>query len=176
MIDPKVEKEIEELLKKLQGWEDIDPLYLGKSLKELRHKIIQVHARLEISVDIVIGDYILTAFNPKLPDPQLNFRHKLNDILSTMDFAKKVAILKDVGRIQPDTVSKLYKVNDLRKYFAHPLTYYNKTREYKDSVKYLEALKSLVEAYEEFEQLFVIKAALRQLQEESKDKTSDKTK
>ena len=41
--------ELDELLAKLQGWEDEDPSYLSDDMKELRHHVVIYRAKMEIS-------------------------------------------------------------------------------------------------------------------------------
>ena len=69
-------------------------------------------------------------------------------------------------KIGLDTAKKLYKVNDLRKYFSHPLTYHKKIRELEDPEKYLAALRILEDAYEDFNKMFAIKRALEIVKKE----------
>ena len=55
-----IEQEIEELLNKLQTAEDVDPLYTDEETKEIRHKILHIHARVEVSLEILIANHLLS--------------------------------------------------------------------------------------------------------------------
>lgn len=163
--EEKTQKQIDELLQKLQTWEDIDPHFMNDDLKELRHKVMHIHLRLEISLEILINDFLAEPFNkhPIKFSEKLILSNKLKFIFGNMDFLKKLKALQDAEKINKSTFKLLVKVNDVRKYFSHPLTYQDKLEEYKQPEKYLEILRLLVNAYTNFDQMFAIRRAFKEL-------------
>ena len=100
MNDEKIQEEIDKLLRKIQTWEDTDPMYLAPTLKELRHKVMHVHLRMEISMEIIIGDYLVSPYskyNPHTEDGYI-FRYNLRNVIDSMDFIKKLKVLEDAKK------------------------------------------------------------------------------
>jgi hypothetical protein len=149
------EKEIAKLLDELQTYEDIDPAYLPEELKELRHKIMQVHLRLEASLDQLMASYSLNTIEEfmvtlkKYDKSRLQAtRQSMQIIFDAMDFSRKVKVAKQMKKINNNVEDHLYKVNNLRLVFSHPTAYQDLIMQYKDRKKYKDALLILKEAYQ----------------------------
>jgi hypothetical protein len=157
-----VKKEIERLHGLIQGWEDTDPAFLQFDLKELRHKIMYVHLRIEASLNILIGDYVSEAFIAFVKGEKLNgyktslqmFRWDLQKLLDEMDFAKKVKVALKTNKIDKKTQGRLFKVNDLRVIFSHPQAHQEEIQAFREQTKHLEALEILVAGFEAINAIF----------------------
>lgn len=153
MIDEKLEEEILSLKNQLQYAEDVDPAYMDKEMKELRHYVMYTHLRMEESLGSLITRSILSPFLPKdnvfTEEHQSAFRAGTATMIE-VDYYRKVQLAQTSGQID-DRVQKLMtKVNNLRLYFSHPSKYYEKLQELKlDREKYKEALSDLVTAHQE---------------------------
>lgn len=158
-----IQEEINSLLKLIQDWEDTDPAFLQNDLKELRHKIMYVHLRIEASLEILIGDYISEAFIAFLQGKGISdfktasytFRWDLQTLFDEMDFAKKVNIAMKIKKVDKDIKGKLFKVNDLRVIFSHPQAHQNEIQAFRNHQKYLETLKILVDGYKTINSVFI---------------------
>ena len=108
-----IEKQIQELHAKLQSWEDIDPLYTDDRTKELRHKIFHVHARTEKSLEILLGNYLLSSVDNKLvlKGEKLNFYRRFTQILANTDFSKKVTSVQAANLLDSKLIGKIHKLN-----------------------------------------------------------------
>src|SRR5688500_6422503 len=94
--DKEINEKIEILSPGLQSAEDTDPYYMHPDLKELRIKVMYVHLRIESSLEIMIGDFLLEPFEKykvKNEDKQL-FRLYLRNTIESMDYFKKIIVLQ----------------------------------------------------------------------------------
>lgn len=156
-IDPKLDKEIEDLKSKLQDCEDIDPIYMDEETKEIRHKIFHIHERTEILLEIFLANHLLIAIDNSsvTTEERFEFKQRFNQIIANTDFSKKVKSVEEAGLLNGSLIGKLYKLNDLRKIFAHPSAYTDKISEYKDNPeKELETLKLLEDVYESLNEIY----------------------
>lgn len=148
--------EIEKLLEKLESYEDVDPVYLHEDMRELRHRVMHIHQRLELSLDILIGDYILDEAETDIEEPEAyyKFRAAMSFVLVRMDFLKKVEIAEQTGKLTNKEANKLRAVNTIRRNYSHPNAYAAQIYGYREPVKYLEVLKTLDEAYMMVNEIF----------------------
>lgn len=152
-----IEKQIQELHAKLQSWEDIDPLYTDDRTKELRHKIFHVHARTEKSLEILLGNYLLSSVDNKLvlKGEKLNFYRRFTQILANTDFSKKVTSVQAANLLDSKLIGKIHKLNTLRVMFSHPSAYEDDIRTYSQNLtKELKVLELLVSVYEGLSEVF----------------------
>ncbi|HVZ12533.1 MAG TPA: hypothetical protein VG965_05905 [Patescibacteria group bacterium] len=164
-----VDEQIENCLRQLQNLEDIDPFYLNGPLQKLRHFVMFVHTRMEVSMEIFIGDYLFEG-SPLLSKIESNrvYRSRLASVIEEMDFVKKINVLQKIKKIDSDTASSLFKVNQYRVAFSHPSAKIGEIKEFDDDNKYLEALKTLIKIYEKFDALFVSLKLPEELKEDLK--------
>lgn len=154
----KIQKEIDELNGMIESYEDTDPLYLHKYLKDLRNKAMYVHARIETSLEILISDSVLDSL--QLDDLQLDtfasvmFYTEMNKIYEPLKYSKKVNLALKRNKINETAKSLFYKVNDLRLYFSHPKDFEEKIDELKLDTKYKDALTTLLDALRELNRIF----------------------
>lgn len=160
IIDPeakerKLEEEIESMQKIIDQWEDIDPMYARDERRELRHQVMFVHARLETSLAILLGRYVLEPFDETVPQEtrQLVMR-RFHKIAGSMEFAPKVNLAQELNLISGQMKSKLFAVNDLRKVFSHPASYEEKMQSFLEPESYKNALETLIDAYDFMNEIF----------------------
>lgn len=151
----KLEEEIESMQKTIDRWEDIDPMYARDERRELRHQVMFVHARLETSLAILLGKYILEPLDDTVPTEtkQLMMR-RFHKVAGSMEFAQKVNLAQELNLISGHMKSKLFAVNDLRKIFSHPASYEEKMQSFLEPENYKKALKTLIEAYDSMNEIF----------------------
>ena len=148
------QEKIDEIKSKLQGAEDTDFAYMSTPVKELRHYVLYVHSSLERSLEIRIGRHIVAHLNPTKEEKQKVYWN-MKDVLEEIDYAKKIKIAQKQGVIPSEMVSKLFAVNNIRVPFAHPSSYQEKLREYRDEAKELEAYEILNAAYHAMDNLWL---------------------
>ena len=176
-IDPKLDKEIEDLKSKLQDWEDIDPIYMDEETKEIRHKIFHIHERTEILLEILLANHLLSAVDniAVTNEERLEFRQRFTQVVANTDFSKKVKSVQEENLLNKVLIGKLYKLNDLRVIFAHPSAYIDKINEYRDNpTKELETFKLLEDIYESLNEVYakrmgITKDGLRLMAVKSKE-------
>ncbi len=170
-----LEEQIQELLNKLQNWEDIDPLYTDEETKEIRHKIFHVHARTEVSLEIILANHLLSSINnTSISDEErLEFRQRFTQLAASTDFAKKVKSVQESDLLESALIGKMYKLNDLRVIFSHPSAYQDKIREYRNNpAKELETLQLLEIVYEGLNDFFAKSMGLTEKQREKLERDS----
>lgn len=125
--------------------EDTDPEYYPPELKELADRVRYLHMIYERQFEYWIASYnnLLKKDEPEKQMLVMNWKeavfddlgyyHKFKICNKLMDLPKKIK--KDVERL-----------NDIRKHFAHPVTYKNKIYSYKDEDMELEILLFLKSA------------------------------
>lgn len=128
----------------LQTREDTDPAFLPDELKELRHKIMYVHLRVEQTIQIILAQNIFRLEFKKKNAPIIveHFR-RITPIFDSMEFYSKIKAIQALNLLPKELVKLILKVNDHRKYFSHPAVYQDKISEYKKPVKQLTTLKDL---------------------------------
>lgn len=171
-----VDKDIQKLLNKLQNWEDIDPLYTDEATKEVRHKIFHVHARTEISLEILLANHLLVSVDNKSVsnEERLKFRRRFTQMFANIDFAKKVKAVQDANLLEGRLIGKIYKVNELRLVFSHPSAYQDKIREYRGNPeKELATLRILQEVYEGLNEVFAKKMGMTEDEREKLERESN---
>lgn len=153
--EQKILEQIENLKDGLQNLEDIDPLYMGKDLEYLRHKVLFVHARLEISLDILISKGLISHISHKITDLEnMLFNRKAQKILTELRFIKKIEIAKALKKIGNQLYTDLIKVNTIRNKLSHPVGYQEELNKLKDQEKYLEVMEILVSSMSKMNYLF----------------------
>ncbi len=164
--EQRIEQEISELNGIIDGWEDIDPIYMHREIRELRHRVMFVHTRCESSVGLLLGKYVLAPARGTIEKTtsQIMMTH-FDNVVSETDFARKVTMAYKFGLIERTLKGKLFDVNNLRLIFSHPKSHDAEIKEFLDRKNYLEALKKLKAAYDEFNDLF------RKIEEAAKEKT-----
>lgn len=169
------EKQIDDLLNKLQNWEDIDPLYLGEETRDIRHKILHVFARTEISLEILLANHLLETVDNKYVsnDERISFKRRFTIIIAYTDFSKKLKSVQEASLLNKDIVGKIYKLNDLRIVFTHPSAYQDEIRKYSDNTsKKLEALQILEAVYEGLNEVFAKSMGMTKEQRNEFEKNS----
>src|SRR3989338_2092981 len=157
MSNPKIYDEIEKLLKLLQNWEDIDPVYMDEETKDIRHKISHIHTRTEISLEIILANHLLNTVdnNSVNNDQRLEFKRRFEKIIATTDFSKKLKSVQDTGLVPDELIGKIYRLNELRVKFSHQSAYQDEISNYgKNPEKHLATLKLLVEVYDGLDGFF----------------------
>lgn len=170
------EEQIQKLLEKLQNWEDIDPLYTDEETKEVRHKVLHVHARTEVSLEIILANHLLNSVdNATISDrDRLKFMQIFTQIVANTDFSKKVKSVQETGVLAPELIKKIYSLNELRVIFSHPSAYQDRIREYRNNPsKELETLHLLEFVYEGLNDFF---AKGMRITEEQREKLERDTK
>lgn len=146
--EDRIEKEIENLSQTIDSWEDTDPLYMDDSVRALRHRVMYVHTRLESSVGLLLGDYVLSsAKNTIEKRTRQIIMTKFDKVVSEIDFAKKVTLAEELNLISGDIKAKLFQVNRFRIIFSHPKAHEAEIIEFQDRENYLKVLKQLRDAY-----------------------------
>lgn len=164
-VTHKQAKQIAVLMSKLTKFEVEDPDFMTHELKELRNQIFRVHLALDISSDLALAGYLREPFKNHNHDFRngLLFLEHSHVVTSEMDFARKIKVLKKSGLIKNDLPKILLAVNQMRKEFAHPSAFSKEIQEYNDPQKYIEALKLLIRAYEEFDYSQALKRMFKSL-------------
>lgn len=90
-----------------------DWMHSTKESHNFRGYVIDKHTVLENLLDLLITAYFFDTINSEKSEL---FR---NNVLSIMDFTKKVEIVKSMGLIDREVIGKIYKVNDYRVAQAH---------------------------------------------------------
>lgn len=153
--EQQIEQEIEDVNRTIDGWEDIDPLFMHKPIRDLRHRVMFVHARLETSLGILLGRYVMKPAKKIIPkETSQIMMTKFHWIISDMEFARKVNVAEDFGLISGPVKSNLFAVNNLRLAFSHLVSHETELLEFLDNNNYLKALKKLVKAYEVMNDIF----------------------
>ena len=163
------EEQIQQLLDKLQNWEDIDPLYTDEETKKVRHKIFHVHARTEVSLEIILANHLLSSVDnaSTTNKERLEFKQKFTQVVANTDFAKKVKSVQELGLLKATLIGKMYSLNDLRVAFSHPSAFQNKIMEYRNNPdKELETLQLLEVVYEGLNDFFAKNMGLTEEQRE----------
>lgn len=156
-IHIEIENKIDRLKEQLQNYEDIDPMYREDEIKDLQNRTLFIHARLEACLNTLITRAI---FQPMIEYVKLRSKKTLSSVasdmvLDEMDFAKKIDLSKRLGTLsKKEFISKLYKVNEYRKWFSHPKTYNSRITEFRDRSKHLEVLETLIDSYNEMNLIF----------------------
>lgn len=157
MEEEQLDIKIKELKRKLQNAEDTDPLYLQSELQYLRHQVLFVHARLEISLDILIGQGVTRYIAHKLTllEKQATFR-LMQKLFRELGFIQKLRVAKKLYqfRNKPKLPHLLEEVNKVRNQFSHLASNQDDVRELLDKKKQIEVLETLVEAIDEMNYLF----------------------
>lgn len=153
MIEPK--QRIKEIQIKLSQSEKADYIYVTKSVQQLRHHVLYLHTTFEASIDKIIIKHILKDANltAQTPQKKASINHNIRMVLNEVDFSKKLRIVQKQKSLSKKLISKLYSVNDIRVYFAHPTTFRVNLISYQNE-------KSLLNAYE------VLNSALDALKQE----------
>lgn len=140
----RIEEEISELNEIIDYWENTNPIYMERQIRELRHRVMFVHTRLEASVGLLLGKYVIAPAKDTLEKTtkQIMMTH-FDNIVSETDFARKVAKAKEFGLISGTLLKKLHQVNRLRLIFSYPKSHDAETKEFLDRNTYLEALRKL---------------------------------
>ena len=115
-LDKNKQAELDELLVKLQSWEDRDPGHMSVEFKELRNNVLKMHSFIETWLDSRINDYLLKPFQKLKPTyfDRMHFYGRLVKILQGLDFGRKVTISEKIGIIGGGTLSIFFEVNDYR--------------------------------------------------------------
>lgn len=152
----KLETEIQTLKDVLQTYEDTDPAYMSKEMKELHHFTSFTHMRMEESLGSLVIKNMLTPVSESVS--QKTYQQVLfsgTSIAVEIDFARKVDLAKTCGEIDADLGGLMHKVNDLRKWFSHPSKFNGKLDELKrDRGSYKNALSQLVNAHKRMNKIF----------------------
>ncbi|MFA6216686.1 MAG: hypothetical protein WDL87_03430 [Candidatus Omnitrophota bacterium] len=99
-----------------------------KNFSSVRSIVLDVHFRLETILNIILKWY-LCFYNKKKIFFSKEDYYKLGDVVSNIDYAKKLAIVELLKIFNKQTVKIFWKTNDLRVAFSHNYK--------KDSPKYL---------------------------------------
>lgn len=178
MKNIQIEEEIQDLLGKLQTWEDIDPLYTHEETKEIRHKIFHIHARTEISLEILLANHLLYAVDNKSvsKEERQKFYHRFTKIIANTDFYKKIVSVESESLLEGKLIGKIKELNRLRVVFAHPSAYQDEIREYAhDLTKQLKTLKLLESVYEGLNSVFAKSMGMTEKQKEDLSKIHTKS-
>lgn len=150
----KIDKEISEINEIIDNWEDTDFIYMERHIRDLRHRIMYVHTRLESTVGILIGVYILAPVkNTISKEIKQLIMTRFDKVVSETDFARKVTLAEELNLIPGSVKNNLFKVNHLRLIFSHPKSHEAEIKEFLIDKNYLEALKILRDSYDEMSKL-----------------------
>ena len=150
----KIDKEISEINEIIDNWEDTDSIYMEEHIRELRHRIMYVHTRLESAVGVLIGVYVLApAYDTFSEETSQLIMTRFDNVISETDFARKVNLAEEFNLIPGTLKDKLFKVNSLRLIFSHPKSHEAEIKSFLDEETYLKALKTLRDAYNEMNTL-----------------------
>lgn len=153
----KLEGEIQSLKDTLQNYEDTDPAYMNKEMKELRHFTLYTHLRMEESLGYLLVKNQLAPLG-STSVPRETYQQVFasgTTIAIEIDFARKVELAQSCGQIDGAIGNMMYQVNNLRKWFSHPSKYYGKLAELRDDrSKYKIALEQLVNTHKEMNKVF----------------------
>jgi hypothetical protein len=140
----------------LQDREDTDPAFLSNDIKEIRHRIMYTHLRVEQTLQIIIANNIFRLEFKKKNAPTIveNFE-RIAPIFDNMEFYAKVKSIQALNLLPKKIIYLVSKVNDYRKYFSHPATYQNTIKEYKKPEIQLGILKDLVKILSELDKYIV---------------------
>lgn len=163
---------IKELHKKLETAEETDYLYFSKDLRDLRHRVMYVHSRIEGSLESLLVKEVIGK-PPYTEDLGKRLVSQLA-ILSELDFARKVTLVQKMGLITEPLRKDIMKINEVRKYFSHPSKFLEKIFEYKKEDKVAETLELLVNTLEEFSKKS--QKELKKIEEFEVGKTSQEEK
>jgi hypothetical protein len=172
MKGKKKQAEINELLGKLQRWENDDLSFMTPRLKVLRHNVMNIHFRMEVWLELTIGEYLLVPILKHHPtgDDWVAFQLNVSQVIEGMDFVKKLSVMQKTERINTETANVLHKVNRYRVIFSHPASHLKEILELEMPDKYSEVLKTLVKAYETFDMLEAFNQRTKELEKELENK------
>lgn len=157
MEEEQLGQKIKELKQKLQNAEDTDPLYLGDELQYLRHQVLFVHARLEISLDLLIGYGVIRYINHKMTslERQATFR-QMQKLFRELGFVQKLRVAKKLYQFRnhPELSKLLERVNKVRNQFSHISSNQDEIKQLTDKRNQVEVLEILVAAMDEMNKLF----------------------
>ena len=116
----------------------------------IKNAVLQANNILEGMVNLCITRYYFDI--RKGSENQAN--HFWINILSTMDFAKKINVLKSINIFSEDTTKVLYKINDIRNdvaHYPHRIHKRNKHHLRYDGMKIYEDFNALLKFHSDFE-------------------------
>jgi len=152
MSKSSIQKQIARYHHLLQTREDTDPAYLPAELKELRHRIMYVHLRVEQTIQVVLAQNIFRLKLKKKEAPIIVEHFKrIAPIFDNMEFYPKIKAIQALGLMSSKLINLILKINDHRKYFSHPAAYQDKINEYRKPEKQLSTLKELHKALTELD-------------------------
>lgn len=152
--DP-VENEIQDLGRQIDHAEFGDPLYVDHRVRELRHRVMYVHARLEASLGILIWRWILESGRQHLPkDIRQAMGSRFDMAIGEADFARKVTFAQENGLISGKMKDHLFAVNNLRVIFSHPKAHEVEITNFSDLQTHVKALRTLKNGLDEMNEVF----------------------
>ena len=156
LTDNKLEDEIKELYQDIDLAEDIYPNFMFPELKELRHRVLFVHAMIEDALVLLLGKYALEPAKAELKTTtSQTVMWRIRQIGDAMEFAPKVNLAFDLELIDGKLKNTFFAVNNLRLIFAHPSGHYADMRSFLEKPqKQVDALKVLKNAMEKMNALF----------------------
>ena len=153
--EERIEREISSLNRTIDNWEDTDFIFLQPELRELRHRIMYVHTRLEASVGLLLWKWITEPGKGNVQrDIRVQMGSRFDAVVSETDFARKVSLAQELNLISGKMMSQLFAVNNLRLIFSHPKSHETEIRELLDRKEYLKALINLKAAYDGMNEIF----------------------
>ncbi len=157
MENKQFDLKLRELKQRLQNAEDTDPLYLVDELQYLRHQAFFIHARLEISLDLLIerGINRSVAHKITLLEKRYTFR-QLQKLLRELGFIQKIRVAKKLYQFHnyPKLPKLLEGVNIIRNQFSHIAHNQDEVRLLADKQNQVKVLETLVEAMDGMNRLF----------------------
>ncbi|MBI3380258.1 hypothetical protein HY029_05885 [Candidatus Gottesmanbacteria bacterium] len=150
-----LKEEIHSLNEVIDRWEETDVGYLSDQLRDLRHRIMYVHLRLEASMELLIGIGLRLEWRRKPRTLQTTlFMNKMSYLYEKMEFYNKLEVCEKMGLIVGKLKGQISKVNDHRKYFSHPASYIYEIRKYRDVTRYRDTLNELIVAFNGMTKIF----------------------
>lgn len=152
-----LDQKIGELKQQLQNAEDTDPLYLGNELQYLRHQIFFVHARIEISIDLLIGRGVIRyiAHKMTLLERRATYR-QMQKLFRELGFIQKLRVAKRLYQFRdyPKIPNLIEKVNRLRNQFSHIAYNQDEVNQLTDKQNQIDVLETLVAALDGMNKIF----------------------
>lgn len=152
MTKKSVDEQLTLLHAELQTRENADPQHLPEDLRLLRHRIMYAHLHVEQSLQIILAYTIGSSIKGKRAAAEETFLTNAMPVFDHMEFYPKVKAAQALDLLPRHVVSLIMKVNDHRKFFAHPATYHHVIDAYKDKKKQLQTLNDLKEAMEHLDE------------------------
>lgn len=139
----KIENEIQEYKKYLKSLQTTMS-FSSKSVNELGEIIVHVHYTIDYFMNNILA-YSITEQHLDISDEPLKYENIFHDIFTLvehMDYLQKVKAIEEFQALPESRIKQLYYVNNIRREFAHRLSYTDRLERYKKVDNYLQVLKN----------------------------------